>query len=103
MALDFEPPLLPPEPAPPNRLREKIEALGQTALLIFILVQSGFAIWLRPRVLQILGAVDSPARDLHLLGEVLGRLEREAFTAPRLMALRSELETEGVAPYDRPW
>ena len=42
MALDFEPPLPPPEPAPPNRLREKLEALGQTALLIFILASAAF-------------------------------------------------------------
>jgi serine/threonine-protein kinase len=44
MPLDFEPPLPPPEPAPPapNRLREKLEALGQTALLIFILASAAF-------------------------------------------------------------
>lgn len=75
-----------------------LQAWSYRPVLIFILVQSGFAIWLRDRVLRILSAVDSPARDLHLLGEVLGRLEREEFTAPRLMALRAELETEGVPP-----
>ena len=44
MALDFEPPLPPPEPSPPapNRFREKLEALGQTALLIFILASAAF-------------------------------------------------------------
>jgi beta-lactam-binding protein with PASTA domain len=44
MPLDFEPPPPPPEPAPPapNHLREKLEALGQTALLIFILASAAF-------------------------------------------------------------
>jgi beta-lactam-binding protein with PASTA domain len=44
MALDFEAPPPPLEPAPPapNRLREKLEALGQTALLIFILASAAF-------------------------------------------------------------
>lgn len=75
-----------------------LQAWSYRPVLIFILVQSGFAIWLRNSVLQILSAVDSPARDLHLLGEVLERLERETFTAARLVALRAELETEGMAP-----
>jgi beta-lactam-binding protein with PASTA domain len=44
MPLDFEPPLPPPEPVPPapGRLRQKLEALGQTALLIFILASAAF-------------------------------------------------------------
>jgi hypothetical protein len=67
-------------------------------VILFLLIQSGFAIWLRPRVNHILGAVNAPARDLRLLGELLGRLEREPFTAPRLLELRAELETEGVPP-----
>src|SRR5216110_2959648 len=42
MSLDFEPQLPPPEPPAPNRLRQKLEALGQTALLIFILASAAF-------------------------------------------------------------
>ncbi len=64
----------------------------------FILVQSGFGIWLRERVNHILGSVDAPAQDLRLLGQLLERLEREPFIAPRLLTLRAELETGGVPP-----
>src|SRR5215813_7030909 len=44
MALDFDIPPAPMEatPSPPNRFREKLEALGQTALLIFILASAAF-------------------------------------------------------------
>src|SRR5215475_2073922 len=44
MALDFDIPPAPMEatPPPPNRFREKLEALGQTALLIFILASAAF-------------------------------------------------------------
>ena len=67
-------------------------------VVLFLVFQSGFAIWLRQRVIHILGSVEAPARDLQLLGELLRRLEREPFTAPRLLALRAELETEGMPP-----
>ena len=43
MALDFEPPAPlyePPEPS--SRLRQKLESLGQTALLVFILASAAF-------------------------------------------------------------
>jgi eukaryotic-like serine/threonine-protein kinase len=44
MAFDFDIPPVPLEPTPPpaNRFREKLEALGQTALLIFILASAAF-------------------------------------------------------------
>jgi eukaryotic-like serine/threonine-protein kinase len=44
MALDFEPPAPYVEPAPPaaSRFRQKLEALGQTALLVFILASAAF-------------------------------------------------------------
>ena len=43
MAFDFEPPASSYEPPPPvGRFRQKLEALGQTALLIFILASAAF-------------------------------------------------------------
>jgi len=75
-----------------------LQAWSYRPLVLFLLIQSAFAIWLRPRVLQILGSVEAPARDLKLLGELLRRLEQEPFGAPRLAALRKELETDGMPP-----
>ncbi len=75
-----------------------LQAWTYRPVVIFILIQSGFGLWLRDRVLRVLGAVDAPASGLHLLGEVMGRLEREPFTAPRLLALHSELEADGLSP-----
>jgi len=44
MALDFEPPFpqIEPPPPPPSPFRRKLEALGQTALLVFILASAAF-------------------------------------------------------------
>ena len=75
-----------------------LQAWTYRPVVLFVVIQSGFAIWLRRRVIHILGSVEAPARDLQLLGELLLRLEREPFTAPRLLALRAELETEGMPP-----
>ncbi|MEO8128402.1 MAG: DNA mismatch repair protein MutS, partial [Bryobacteraceae bacterium] len=54
-----------------------LQAWTYRPLVLFLLLQSAFAIWLRPRVIHILGSVDAPAKDLRLLGELLKRLERE--------------------------
>jgi hypothetical protein len=103
----------PPVPLPPGGRIVALLFAVTTAILVtgyflqvwpffvvalFVLIQSVFAIWLRPRVNHILGAVNAPARDLRLLGQLLERLEREPFAAPRLLALRAELETNGMPP-----
>ena len=75
-----------------------LQAWTYHPVVLFLMIQGGFAIWLRQRVIHILGSVEAPARDLQLLGELLRRLEREPFTAPRLLALRAELETAGMPP-----
>lgn len=46
----------------------------------------------------IISAVERPSRDLTLLAGVLARLEREPFASPKLAALRSRLDTEGLPP-----
>jgi len=38
--------------------------------------------------LEVLEHVETPARDLRLIGQLLARFERENFTAPRLIALK---------------
>jgi hypothetical protein len=71
---------------------------GNSPILLCILVEAAFAMRLRQRVLEILGAVGSPARDLSVLAQVLGRLEREQFSAPHLVNLKAKLEAAGVPP-----
>ncbi len=54
----------------------------------------------RGRLARVLRQVDQPARELALLASLLERIEAERFAAPRLVALREALETEG-APASR--
>ncbi len=61
------------------------------AALLF--VQLAFAGWLYGRVQRVLAAVERRGRDLALLSNVLARLERATFTAPRLAELREALDT----------
>ena len=56
---------------------------------------------LRARVGAVLRAVELPGRDLGLLVDLLARIERESFAAPRLAALRAALDTGGVPPSRR--
>lgn len=49
-------------------------------------------------VKQIISAVERPSRDLNLLAEILARLEREPVAAPKLVALRAKLDTDGLPP-----
>jgi hypothetical protein len=68
-------------------------------LLVFTLAASGaWALWLHERVEHTIGAGDRPGRDLNLLAQLLASLERQAFAAPWLVALRAKLDTDGRAP-----
>lgn len=67
-------------------------------LLLAILLQTGFSFAVRPRVLRVMGELEEPARALGLIALLLGRLERESFAAPRLVALRQALEFGGTPP-----
>jgi hypothetical protein len=60
-----------------------------TVLTIEIL----FALGLASRVQRVLHSVEQRGRDLALLANVLARLERATFTAPRLCELKDALET----------
>lgn len=63
-----------------------------------LLCESLFLFRFRAQISQVISAVEGPSRDLPLLSEVLARLEQEKFTAPRLLALQRELETDGLPP-----
>jgi hypothetical protein len=66
-------------------------------LLVEILVE-----WLgRSRVSRVLHAIETPEHDLGLLAALLGRVEREPFTSPKLVALQRALMTQGQPPSRR--
>lgn len=75
-----------------------LNAVPLSVALLAIALQMGFAGWLRPGVLEIVGHAHRPGRDLALLAHVLGRLERERFSAAKLVALRAALDTHGLPP-----
>lgn len=53
---------------------------------------------LRERVRRVVGAVETPGRDLALLAEILARLEKEAFRSAKLAGLRGALDAAGEPP-----
>ncbi len=61
--------------------------LIELALIIQVLV----ALLLRPRVLQVIHAVDSPSRDLDLLERTARVIETSSFVSPKLIALQTAL------------
>jgi hypothetical protein len=63
--------------------------------LYVVLAEIIFTYFVRESVGRVLVSVNLPAAELQLVGSLLERLEREAFSAPALEALRSKLVTEG--------
>jgi hypothetical protein len=61
-------------------------------------LEAVFFLRLRARVVSVAELVGEPAYGIALLAAVLGRLERERFTSPRLAELRKALDTEAVPP-----
>jgi hypothetical protein len=75
--------------------------MSATPLVIALLLEGGFALWMRRTVRSILGNVERRAGDLALFAGVLARIEREPFTAPYLGRLRAALDTRGQPPSTR--
>jgi hypothetical protein len=69
--------------------------------LIVALAEAGYLMHMRRRVGRVVVEVEGAAHDLAILSAVLGRLERERFTSPRLAALRAELDVDGRPPSAR--
>lgn len=63
-----------------------------------ILINSFFYLRFRQRADQIAESAGEAAHDLALLSQVLARLERERFTAPRLIELKAALNAAGRPP-----
>jgi DNA mismatch repair ATPase MutS len=74
-----------------------IWGLGYVALLVST-INVSLNLAYRRRVQTAVGAVESAARDLWLLAQVLTRLETEQFAAPRLAELRRALESQVWPP-----
>jgi hypothetical protein len=70
---------------------------GDTRPIVGILIaQSVFTLPQLRRHEHVLHSTDAAARDLDVLAHLLERLEQERFDAPRLVALRDQLQTDGV-------
>src|SRR5262249_3090659 len=74
------------------------DLVGMIPLIVALVAQAGFAWRWRLYVREIQQDCDRSARELHLLGELLGRLEREKFQSPRLATLQARLQVEGRTP-----
>ncbi|QQS48413.1 MAG: DNA mismatch repair protein MutS [Acidobacteriota bacterium] len=68
--------------------------LALAGLLLIML----FMFRYRNQVSRIISDVERPSRDLFLLAEILGRIEKEQFESEALIGLRSALESEGHPP-----
>jgi hypothetical protein len=66
--------------------------------LLMCVVNVSFNLAYRRRVEAVSSAVQSAARELGLLAGVLARLEREQFVAPRLVELRTALQSQSLPP-----
>jgi hypothetical protein len=75
---------------------------GAVPLLTALGLQAAFAVALRRRASAVLGPLEEHTCDLAALGRLLARLERERFTAPRLVRLQEEL-TGGPASRRVAW
>jgi MutS-like protein len=70
---------------------------GSGPVSLSLLASAFLVLILRSRVHRVLEAL-GPSDDLRVLARLLSRAEGEAFEAPRLLALRERLHTEGVPP-----
>jgi DNA mismatch repair ATPase MutS len=66
-----------------------------------LILEAIFAGTYRAQVLAVSAGVESASHDLDLLADFLERLEREEVNSPRLLELRSALDTDGVPPSAR--
>jgi hypothetical protein len=71
---------------------------GAPPLLVAVLLQIGFALWLRDRVRRVVAPLERRAHDLAVFHGILARLEKEEFRAPRLVKLRAALRTTTKPP-----
>jgi len=66
-------------------------------VLAALLTELAYGFFLGTKTLRVVGAVNSPARDLALFSKLIERIEREAFQSPLLVNLRGKLTGGGTA------
>ncbi len=66
-----------------------------SVFLAVLLLEIGFSIAIRAPLERLIDGVATPGKDLTLLVHLLELVEREQFSTPALVALKSKLETEG--------
>ncbi|MFQ5417347.1 MAG: DNA mismatch repair protein MutS [Myxococcota bacterium] len=69
--------------------------IGPLPLELVLLLQFGFAAFVRTRVQRSIAAAEEPGRDLALFSEILSRLESEPFQSPHLAELQRALRVHG--------
>jgi hypothetical protein len=72
--------------------------VGSLLVVVAFACSIPVALWLGPRVRQVLDPIEPMGRDLFLLAALLQRIEQEHYTAPRLRELRLALQVEGAPP-----
>jgi hypothetical protein len=77
------------------------ELLHLSWFAVVLLVEAGFALWLRARVQRVTGPVEKRANDLVLFAGILSRIECKPFVTAYLNELRSGLRTAGLVPSQR--
>jgi hypothetical protein len=76
-------------------------AVSPTALLAWILIQSGIVAMWRGRINHVASRVDEAAHDLAFMSALLERIEREPLVSPRLAAVREALDLQRRPPSRR--
>ena len=76
-------------------------AVPPAAVAVFLAADVAFALPLRARVRQVIGAVGEANHELAVLSHILSRLEQERFSSPRLIELGTMLASDGVPPSRR--
>jgi hypothetical protein len=75
--------------------------IGAIPFLFSLLLQSAFALALRPRVSMVLADAQAPSHDLSVLSGLLARIEREPVEAERLVTLAASLGGQTLPPSRR--
>jgi len=75
--------------------------VGPLPLAVVLSAEALLALVVWTRIAQVIHAAQHPERELALFGQMLNRLEREAWSAPHLAGLRAALETAGEPPSRR--
>jgi hypothetical protein len=69
--------------------------------VLALLLQGGFALWLRKRVRRATAGLGGRSRDLFQLTHLLLMIEQASFTSRRLVRIQEALRSEGVPPSRR--